>query len=98
MTLKFCSEYRDFVMFLSEFKVGSEAIVLDKDVEGCLLCKISSIVENGDVGNNSGYEADFIIPDGEFMVGVEVIRPENYPNEFKPLISEFFSNPTSVYC
>ena len=94
--LKYCSEYKDFSMFLTEFKVGSEAIVFDKDAEASVLCKIVDIQEHGHADGD--YEGEFVIPDGTFMVGVNVIRPENYPNEFEPLIKEFFKSKTGFYC
>lgn len=98
MKLNFCSEYDEFTMFLSGFKVGADAVVFDKEVEESLLCKIVSIVEDGEPEGKVDYEADFLITDGEFMVGVDVVRPAKTPNEFQPFIDEYFADPRTQYC
>ena len=92
MKLKYASEYTEFTMFLSELEVGADAIVFDKDAECSLLCKVVGISEDGRV--NATYDAEFITPYGNFMVGVECIRPETYPNEFFPLMKNF----DGIYC
>ncbi len=98
MKLMFCSEYNEFSMFLTEFKIGAEAVVFDKEAEGSLLCKVVNITEDENAQGKGDYEAEFVIPDGNFMVGVDVTRPEKYPNEFYPAIKEYEENPRALYC
>lgn len=96
MKLRYCSEYNDFTMFLTHFMVGAEAVVFDKDVQESLLCKIVDISETDNA--KGAYEAKFIIPDGIFSVGVDVIRSETQPNEFYPAIKEFHEDQRAIYC
>ena len=87
MKLKYCSEYQDFSMFLTEFKLGSDAVVFDRDAGYCL-CKVVGIAENtNSVPGN--YAALFSIPDGDFFVGVDYVRSAESPNEFESAVKEY---------
>ena len=96
MKLKFCSEYNDFSMFLTEFKLGADAVVYDRDAGYCL-CKVVDITEN--VNSAAGdYTAMFVIPDGDFFVGVDYVRSAESPNEFLPLVEEYLKDKSRFYC
>ena len=103
MRLKYCSEYDNFAMFLSEPVVGKEAIVMDKESWTCYLCKIINVTDEeamtGTYEATTGtYEACFVTNDRSFFVDVDIVRQEAYPGEFIKYIVEFVYNKDKCYC